>query len=282
MAAVQVTVGDSTRVHLVNWTLFPRGWHPSLGDRHATRWAIGVMSDTGQLPPVKRRRVFAFSLRSFLLLLTVFCIWLGIQVDRVRKQRVAIAAIEEIGGGVWYDYQYDEFGKVRLMAKPPAPEWLRQIIGDDFFVSVVGVTFADTRFRETPATDAHLEHVIQFRELQWLIASGTRVTDIGMKHLKGLTRLELLYLNGTGITDVGLLHLAQLTELQELHVGSGKLHSVTLNNTVTLNGTQVTDAGLKYLKTLKKLKRLNVAGSRVTHVGAKELKKAIPKLEISW
>ena len=49
------------------------------------------MSATGQLPPVKRRRVFAFSLRSFLLLFTVFCIWLGIQVDRVRQQRVAIA-----------------------------------------------------------------------------------------------------------------------------------------------------------------------------------------------
>ena len=39
--------------------------------------------------PKRKRRWFRFSLRTFVVLLTVFCVWLGLLVYRVNKQREA-------------------------------------------------------------------------------------------------------------------------------------------------------------------------------------------------
>ncbi len=49
-----------------------------------------------------RRRWFQFSLGSLLLVMTVFGIWLGIRMDRARRQEQAVAALRERG-----EVQYD-------------------------------------------------------------------------------------------------------------------------------------------------------------------------------
>jgi len=84
-------------------------------------------------PSKPRRRWFQFSLRTLLVLLTVLCVWLGVTVNRARKQREAVAAIEALGGYVRYEYQYGS-GQ-----EPPGPKWLRELIGEEYFVSVVYV-----------------------------------------------------------------------------------------------------------------------------------------------
>ena len=55
-------------------------------------------------PSKPRRRWFQFSLRTLFVLLTVLCVWLAVTVERVRKQREAVAAIEAVGGSVFYEY----------------------------------------------------------------------------------------------------------------------------------------------------------------------------------
>ena len=45
-----------------------------------------------------------------MVLVTVLCVWLAVTVNRARKQREAVEAIEELGGVVYYDYQVDSSG----------------------------------------------------------------------------------------------------------------------------------------------------------------------------
>ena len=52
-------------------------------------------------PPKPRRRWFQFSLGSLFVLLTVLCVWLGVTVERARKQRESVEAIEK--ALEWFD-----------------------------------------------------------------------------------------------------------------------------------------------------------------------------------
>lgn len=76
------------------------------------------------------RRWLQFSLRGFLVVLTTGCLWLGWKVERAREQREAVAAIKELGGTVYYDWEIDTGGK------PRGPAWLRRLIGDEHFQKV--------------------------------------------------------------------------------------------------------------------------------------------------
>ena len=88
-----------------------------------------------------RRRWFQYSLRTLFVLVTVLCVCLAVTANRARRQREAVKAIESVGGQVRYEYQYVS-GQ-----EPPGPEWLRELIGDEYFVSVV-VVYLNPDFTE--------------------------------------------------------------------------------------------------------------------------------------
>ena len=68
-----------------------------------------------------------------MVLVTVLCVWLGLVSERARKQREAVEAIEKVGGAVRYEYQ-SKSGQ-----EPPGPKWLRELVGEEYFVSVIYV-----------------------------------------------------------------------------------------------------------------------------------------------
>ena len=76
-------------------------------------------------PPKPVRRWYQFSLRTLLLVMTVFAVWLGIKIHQARQQKQAVAAIEKLGGTVYYDYQVTTdsraWSKARAKPKPPGP-----------------------------------------------------------------------------------------------------------------------------------------------------------------
>src|SRR5688572_22036394 len=89
--------------------------------------------------PNPRRRWIRFSLRTLLILLTLACLWLGWQAKRARDQRQAIATIRAAAGTVLYTYQFDAngvFADYGNKLKPLAPAWLRDALGQDFFISI--------------------------------------------------------------------------------------------------------------------------------------------------
>ncbi|MBL7044862.1 MAG: hypothetical protein ISR77_39915 [Pirellulaceae bacterium] len=178
---------------------------------------------------------FQFSLRSLVVLVVAVaipCCWLAVQIREAERQRRAVEAIRETGGWAWvgYDYEFDRFGNFPpSQEQEPAPSWLRDLLGVDFFAEVEVVLLDDTDFG-----DAGLQQVVGgLTNLQCLSLSKTQVTDAGLEHLKGLTNLNGLALNDTQITDEGLAHLKGFVRLQYLYLGN----------------TQVTDKGIEGIRT---------------------------------
>lgn len=98
-----------------------------------------------------------------------------------------------------------------------------------------------------------------------LALTGTAVTDAGLKELAHLKSLTTLYLYNTAVTDAGLKELAAFDNLVALDLGR----------------TAITDAGLKELAQLKRLTALHLLGAKVSKDAVAELRKALPKCQIS-
>ena len=178
---------------------------------------------------------FQFSLRSLVVLVvavSVPCCWLAVKMRDAQRQRRAVEAIRKAGGWAWvgYDYEFDRFGNFPpSQEQEPAPSWLRDLLGVDFFAEVEVVLLDDTDFG-----DAGLQQVVGgLTNLQCLSLSKTQVTDAGLEHLKGLTNLDTLALNDTQMTDEGLAHLKGSVRLQYLYLGN----------------THVTDKGIEGIRT---------------------------------
>ena len=55
--------------------------------------------------PKPRRRFFRYSLRTLMIVVTVFCVWVGVIAKAAREQRLAVEAILAIDDGtVWYEH----------------------------------------------------------------------------------------------------------------------------------------------------------------------------------
>ena len=169
-----------------------------------------------------KRRFFRYSLRTLMLLVTVFCIWMGIVTKRARDQKYAVEAIRELGGVVFYEHQTIPFVFVGIGRSPPGfnivepgPKWLRRFIGDEYFFTVSGVNLGELKI-----DDASLAEIKRLTNVKTLDLRNTQVTDIGLKHLKGWTDLTSLNLRDTNITDAGLEHLKGLAKLLELQLNN--------------------------------------------------------------
>jgi hypothetical protein len=191
-----------------------------------------------------------FGVRGLLASVLVIGGWLGWLAHRARIQRDAAAAIEWAGGSLLYDSQlkHDE---------PLWPRWLGDLIGVDHLEHIASVNLR--------SVDAMLVHVGRLDRLEVLSLDGSLVSDSGLMHLEGLTRLRWLNLRDTKVGDAGVDHLRRLTELRRLN----------------LRRTSVSDAGLGRLKGLVNLEELDIGETLVTDTGVQELRKALPKLNLS-
>jgi hypothetical protein len=98
---------------------------------------IGRMSHT--LVPNNVRRRFRFGIGAMLVAVAVLCLWLSSEGDRVIRQQELVNWVEEHGGRVAYDYEFDEEGKFISNAALPGPEWARKRLGIHYLANVVGV-----------------------------------------------------------------------------------------------------------------------------------------------
>ena len=197
--------------------------------------------------PKTKRRWLQFSLRTFFVLLTVFCVWLGWTVHRANEQRKAVEWVREMGGLIDYDYEYDEDGNFLVDAEPYGPKWLVQLLGADYFQEVSGVDLHGTQVSD-------LTPLAKLTSLQYLYVWDTQVSDL--TPLAGLQKLERLYVDATEVSD--LTPLARLTTLRKL----------------VLNDTQVSD--LTPLATLTGLQELLLDNTQVSEEQANNLREALP------
>ena len=260
-------------------------------------------------PPKRKRRWLQFSLRSLMIFTLIVGIgmatWIVPLKKSAEKQKAAVEAIKSDSGYVNYDYEVDSSGNGITAAEPPGPAWLRRLLGDDFFTTVISVgvnTPADMKYLGelsqlrsvgaygVPLADADLEGVRRLSQLKDLNLSLTDVTDAGLKNLAGLSQLEDLQLSITRVTDLGLKQLKGLTQLKSLNLNDTRITDAGLESLsglsrlqeLTLSYTKLTDAGLDHLIGLTKLRELHLEGTNVTGAGAKALQKSLPNCTISF
>jgi len=252
-------------------------------------------------PRKPRRRWLRFSLRTLFLVTTALCVWIAIRVNSARRVRSALAAVNRAGGTAWFDYQVvpGKSGKpndftVDSNAAPPGAAWLRERLGDEYFINIVGVKFdGEHSNRPIPATD--LAEIAKLPTLNVFTATDTKNTDrrypgrppkveappaqpgvlsrlitavVGDSHprtqidddglaaLGTATALEELTLDYSPITDESLKHLAGLTNLRLL----------------SLDGANLTGAGLKYIP-FNRLETLNLVNTNLDDDGATSLER---------
>ena len=169
---------------------------------------------------------FQFSILALLLLVVVVAVpfsWLATEMKAARKQRKAVEEIQKVNAilftyrgqrapsGQWiridcvrYDYECDPSGRIIPGATSPGPSWLRNLLGDDLFMSVTRVDLSSSG-----VSDAGLQELKGLTQLQWLDLGSTKVSDAGLGYLKGLIQLRELDLFGTNVTDAGVKNLQQ-------------------------------------------------------------------------
>jgi hypothetical protein len=253
----------------------------------------------------RKRRWFQFSLRTLLVFVVLIGCglgWLGVKVQKGRRQKAVVDAIVKSGAGlVTYDYEFDSQGRRVPNPAPPGPKWLQSLLGVDFFQRVDSVIY----YGDYPVVAADLEcikdlpqlralHVLGrqrmpvaafkplavLTELETLHLNDPELTDAEMEYFKALTHLTMLDLRSSRITDAGLESLRGLTRLEVLDLrgaqvtddGLERIKGLTQLTDLDLTGTLVTDAGLKYLENFTQLKDLQLGETHVTGAGLSHLK----------
>ena len=75
---------------------------------------------------VPTRRWLRFSIRTLLVAVTIFCVWLGWQVSIVRERKAVRKLIDEAGG-----YHGNPFSGIEAKELIPKVSWFRQRLGDE-------------------------------------------------------------------------------------------------------------------------------------------------------
>lgn len=207
-------------------------------------------------PPTFRRRWTRFNLRALMLIVVVIAIPLGWTVNRVRNRRIVVAAIQDMNGHIYYDYQRNFNVGLSTSASPLGSKWLRAVFGEHVFAEIVHVNVEGPK-----VTDESLALISSLPHLQLLGVRSDRITDKGVATIAESKELQSLTLRSTNVTKASIDYLQALPELEFLrcsgkHVNDswiehfGKLASL---KTLVLNDTQITDEGLAALAKLKNL-----------------------------
>jgi hypothetical protein len=209
-------------------------------------------------PASSCRRRFGFSLRTLLALVTLSCLWFGWQTYRAQLQRDAVEAISALGGTIAYDCEYDVIG--RVVFEPPkavGPKWLRQLIGRDYFDTVVEANLSGAMASDQ-AIFGLFRHLLDLASRQLLeldLSSNATVGDQSVALVWQLESLSALDLAQTEIIDRGMAHLTKFRNLRVL----------------ALDQTTITDQALGELKNLARLEHLGLQATRVTDDGMHHL-----------
>jgi Leucine-rich repeat (LRR) protein len=236
-------------------------------------------TDQSIVTPKLRRPWLQFSLRTLLIVLTLFGIWLGVRINLARKQRETVQTILATKGDVKYrDLEYPSIQS----REPRKLSWLETQLGLDFFYDI-----DEVGLRGDSATDKTLEQVGKFPRVRQVWISHAQITDDGLTHMRTLRQLEGLGLLGSPVSGHGLTHVSSLPRLKTLDLGGspitneslahiGMIHSL---ESLHLSGGQITDAGMEHLASLPNLRELQLHETRVTDVGIGKLVN-LPNLEV--
>ena len=215
------------------------------------------------------RRWLQFSLRTFVIVITVFAAWLGYVSFRAREQREVVARIKELGGYVQYDYQ---MGK-NPQKNPPGWPWLRRLVGDEYFQDVEYANLDGTK-----VSDSDLRLICKLRRTKKLSLNKTDVSDEGLISIRGMTELNYLGLMKSKVTTEGIRLLPPPRNgctlvLEDTSVGDSAVANLSRCGLLNLQGTSITSQGIKELAESKTLNVLSISRTAVDDAAVPSLVK---------
>ena len=208
------------------------------------------------------RKRLTFSIRAMLAAVATIAAALGWYVARVRPQQVAVDAVFECGGSVFYASPnggpagLEVNGATVVSHAPGSSHFWR-----DFYDDVLEVDFYDQ-----PVDDAVCRHLARLPKLRRLLLLGNGISDAGIARLASLSELTVLGLDKTEVTDSGLRHLMGLKTLVSLF----------------LDKTKITDDGLPHLYGLSRLEMITLIDTDTTQEGRARLQEALPQCHVIY
>ncbi len=172
--------------------------------------------------PRRQGPLFRFSLRALLLLVLVSAIACGWVTNRMAQKRREEAAIQAFGQKVYVSWNWEAVrtGPNSSVSRPSGPEWLRKILGQNFFNEIDGLSLHEV----TDSDD--LKELVRVQECPIFIhsrssqlrggcgnvpeATGPEISDAGLAYVAAVVDLKELTIGSKNITDAGLRHLCRL------------------------------------------------------------------------
>jgi hypothetical protein len=195
----------------------------------------------------QRRRWLTFSLRGLLLFTLLIACLLGWKLNKVHRQRAAVARIHELGGTVFFS---QDASKPNAINKADSPNLLRRLLDNLFTDDVVAVRLSGKQV-DNISFLADLPAVVD------LSVSGTNVTDLSpISSLAGMKRLDLTACPVRNVAPIKNLTMLERLSLENTQISDIRpLTNLTNLVSLALDGTQVSDlsplAGMSKLVELK-------------------------------
>jgi len=210
-----------------------------------------------------------------LVVLTLFCVWLGWKAQRARTQREVVAWIQEMGGSVYYEYEIDgKNGTFISNPQPPGPDRLRELLGIEFLDEIVEVRLRCSAENISPLS--------KFDTLEWLYMTNHEVTDLTpLSDLKNLRRLELYARQVDDLEPLAELKNLEILVLDNTQVSDlSPMANLAKLREFSLRYSQVRDVTPLYK--LKNVQRMHLRYSHVPRADAEELRRALPNCRIAY
>lgn len=195
----------------------------------------------------------------------------GMAYQRSERQRMAVRAIEMLGGSVGYDYQIEN-GGIRPNSTSWVPAPILDRLGVDFFHSVVEVSLLQPKLPQEKTIESEqqrlraLDILYAFPSVQTLRVSGRLVNDRRMCEFGKMRSLrELVVTNATNVTNRGIESLSTSNSLE----------------TVQLTRASIDDEGLRWFSYMPNLRCLVLYGAKFSNQGLANLNKS-QSLEQLW
>jgi len=182
------------------------------------------------MPNLRIRRWFRVSMRTALVLVTAFCIFLAVKARQIREQKQAVDAIRAVGGRIHFDDQLDP-ETCSPVTSTWTRRWLNEHVGQDYVAKASLVTLYPTKDATADEQVKLLAGIPYLRNLAiWPGGLGKStldssdpggLSDEGMRYLaEHLPNLRHLSLSGSTATIQGLKCLEKLEGLESLQVGT--------------------------------------------------------------
>lgn len=243
-----------------------------------------------QAPPAPRnsvpRRRWRFSLRGLLVLVLISAVifaGLGWRWRRAQRQAAIVEALRKTGvAHVMYDYEVHTSDEGDLGRVTIVPQWLRRVLGEDFFSDVHDVTIGPASRVATqppdgwkPPLGGRAVSESQCRRALRIAASLTQIRSLyiqdavvrqeALEQLTCWEQLSDLRIDGCDVRDEDLAPLSRAVNVRSLH----------------LHRQPIGDAALVHLRPMRKLNALGLGLTDVTDKGLNELA-SFPDLEELW